>query len=282
MKHRTKAVGLTLFVATAFGGLCGLNAGAQALVEKCTDSVSLRVAMGQCSRSAKDVESHLGSNDGHTYTLIEFCKNAADKHVKGGACSLVGKACGKGNKGTQWDFLQDKKYFGTTCLMPGDLKQLKQITPEMMLVEFRRLTWLQGDLVLQPSRGWTLVNAPTVVSTTTVGTQTQSIGLLGQHVEIQAWPCYTWVFGDGSQMTTEGPGRRVVAKHGQAIQEVNLSGAIFHRYQKSADVRVRLDLTYSGRYRIGGGRWIDIPGTLTVAGTSQPLTVEEASPELTG
>lgn len=236
----------------------------------------------QHSRSAEDVKRRMASNDGHTYTMTELCKNSADKHARGGACSLEGKACGKGDKGTQWNFLQDKKYFGTTCLMPRDLKDLERITPEMMVVEFRRLTWPQGDLVLQPSRGWTLVNAPTVVSTTTVGTQTQSIGLLGQHVEIQAWPRYTWDFGDGSQMTTEGPGRRVVAKRGQAIQDVNLSGAIFHRYQKSADVRVRLDLTYSGRYRIGGGRWIDIPGTLTVAGTSQPLSVEEASPELTG
>lgn len=245
-------------------------------------SADLQQVTMQHSRSPEYIKEHMGGDDGHTYSLIELCENAADKPGANGACSLEGKACGQGDKGTQWNFLQDRKYFGTTCLMPADLKDLKRITPAMVLVEFRKLTWPSGELVVQPSRGWTLVNAPTVVSTTTVGTQSQSVTLLGQHVEIQAWPRYSWVFGDGSSMTTDGPGRRVVARRGQSIQDVNLSGAIVHRYEQAGDVQVRLDLTYSGRYRIGHGQWTDIPGTLTVSGTPQPLRVEEARPELTG
>lgn len=250
--------------------------------KRCTDTVNFAYAGMQCTLSAKDVKSRLGGDDSHTYSLIELCENAADKPGGNGVCGLEGKPCGKGNKGTQWNFLQDRKYFGTTCLMPADLKDLKRITPAMVLVEFRKLSWPSGQLVVQPSRGWTLVNAPTVVSTTTAGTQSQSVTLLGQNVEIQAWPRYTWVFGDGSSTTTDGPGRRVVARRGQSIQDVNLSGAIVHRYDQDGDVQVRLDLTYSGRYRIGRGQWIDIPGTLTVSGKPQPLRVEDARPELTG
>ena len=37
---------------------------------------------------------------------------------------------------------------------------------------------------------------------------------------------------------------------------------------------------YAGQYRIGGGDWLDIPGTVTVAGTPQQLLVCEARARL--
>jgi hypothetical protein len=44
----------------------------------------------------------------------------------------------------------------------------------------------------------------------------------------------------------------------------------------------RVDVTYQGRYRVNDGPWQDIPETLTVVGTPQPLEVVSATPLLVG
>jgi hypothetical protein len=48
------------------------------------------------------------------------------------------------------------------------------------------------------------------------------------------------------------------------------------------DVAPSVDTTYSGRYRVGNGRWQTIPDTLTVPGAPVGLQVVSATPHLVG
>lgn len=43
---------------------------------------------------------------------------------------------------------------------------------------------------------------------------------------------------------------------------------------------MRADVTYTGQFRIGGGEWVDIPGTVTINGTPVTVTVATARSRL--
>ena len=58
---------------------------------------------------------------------------------------------------------------------------------------------------------------------------------------------------------------------------------VTHVYEDAHDtVHPSVDVTYSGRYRIGNSAWIAIPGTLTVSGDPVDLAVIEGQPNLVG
>ncbi len=44
----------------------------------------------------------------------------------------------------------------------------------------------------------------------------------------------------------------------------------------------RVDTTWSARYRVDGGAWADVPGTVTIEGEPVGLEVLSASPHLVG
>jgi hypothetical protein len=47
-------------------------------------------------------------------------------------------------------------------------------------------------------------------------------------------------------------------------------------------VQAAVDVTYTARFRLAGGRWQDIAQTLTITGPPTPLRVAEATPVLSG
>jgi hypothetical protein len=54
-----------------------------------------------------------------------------------------------------------------------------------------------------------------------------------------------------------------------------------HVYERAAErVVVRVDATYTGRYRTPGGEWLDVPEGVTVRGDEQALSVHEAVVQL--
>jgi hypothetical protein len=79
---------------------------------------------------------------------------------------------------------------------------------------------------------------------------------------------YHWSFGDGEATTTAGPGRPYPSKD------------VSHRYSAPGVVAPRVDVTYTGEYRVDGGRWLDVPGDATITGPTVLLTVIEARSEL--
>jgi hypothetical protein len=98
------------------------------------------------------------------------------------------------------------------------------------------------------------------------------VTLLGRRVDVVATPqSYTWKHGDGSSATTTSPGAPYPA------QDVTYDYADAH-----TTVLTSVDVTYAGRFRVDGGGWQDIPGTVTIGGASAPLRVSEATPVLSG
>ncbi len=161
---------------------------------------------------------------------------------------------------------------GQSCLSEQDAGELGALTPGMVLRAFRALEWPAPELSVQPPDGETLVNFDTNFFTTLSEPEVQTVTLVGIQVEIEATPSdYQWHFGDGEDETTSSPG--------SAYPDLEIT----HSYTRKGQVSASVDVTYTGRYRIGGsGGWADIPGTLTVPGPAVGLTVLEAKPQLVG
>jgi hypothetical protein len=123
-------------------------------------------------------------------------------------------------------------------------------------------------VTVQPG-GRTLVNVPTILHTDPRPVR-ESITLLGHDIDVEARPTsYTWHHGDGTSRTTTRPGRPYPAKD------------VTHTYQRTADqVSIRVDTTYTVRYRVDGGAWTPLGQPLTATGAATPLEVAEAAPVL--
>jgi hypothetical protein len=123
-------------------------------------------------------------------------------------------------------------------------------------------------VTVQPG-GRTLVNVPTILHTDPRPVR-ESITLLGHDIDVEATPTgYTWHHGDGTSRTTTRPGRPYPAKD------------VTHTYQRTAErVSIRVDTTYTVRYRVDGGAWTPLGQPLTATGAATPLQVTEAAPVL--
>lgn len=155
------------------------------------------------------------------------------------------------------------------CMAPAE-EELPTITPGMVLAELRRVG-LPALTVTTTPAGKTLVNLETVFHTDPE-TVTRQLSLLGQAVTVEATPeAFAWDFGDGARDTTADPGRPYPALD------------ITHRYAVAAvTVTPSVTTVYSGRFRVNGGPWADIGGTVTIPGPALPLRVAEATPVLSG
>lgn len=176
---------------------------------------------------------------------------------------------------------------GQSCLAQGDLLGLGTITPELVATEFRKLKWPQAQIVVEPVGGETLVNFPTNFYTENTEPTTQGVTLLGTQITIEATPTsYTWHFDGGNTVESDVPGRPAPNPDFTDFSPEELEQSphfVTHRYAEAhITVQPSVDVTYSGRYRVGGGPWTAIPDTLTVAGATVDLGVIEATPRLVG
>ena len=169
--------------------------------------------------------------------------------------------------------------YGVVCLASPDEVTREEISAAEVARAFKRLTWPQANLVIQPPGGETLVNLETIFHTPDTAPINQTVTLLGQQVEIEATPTsWTWHWAQ--------PRDRASDTSHQAHTSTDPGGAypsraITHTYTLAdTTVHPSLDVTYTGRFRVNGNPWQTIPGNHTVTGTSQPLTVLQARPGL--
>lgn len=212
-----------------------------------------------------------GNDDGHDYSLINMC---------GDTPGCVGLPChSPPHGGILFELLQDGESHEAVCLNPDQAAQLGQVTPGLVLREFKKLTWPSAELVVQPPDHRPLVNMETLYYTTLDEPQTQTIRLLGHKVEIEATPSlFVWHSDQGGETwETTDPSERF-------DPDLHDDPAEFNHwiYDKKGEVRPSVDVVYSGRYRLNGGDWQEIPETLTVVGDAIDVTVLEAVPVLTG
>ena len=127
-----------------------------------------------------------------------------------------------------------------------------------------------STLLVQPPNGRTLVNFATNFYTEREEF-TRNVRLLGQRIELRITPSqFTWHFDDGESATTTSPGT--------PYPDLEVT----HDYLEATDVRPSVDTTYTAEFRVGGGSWQPVPGSVTIPGESVALEVVEASPVLVG
>ncbi len=133
--------------------------------------------------------------------------------------------------------------------------------------EFRRLPLASGGIVIQPARGWTLVNVDTIVLTDPAP-QTVDTTILGIPVTVRATPTrYAWSFGDGTPalVTTE-PGA------------VWPNPTVTHAYRTAGTRTITLTTQWAGEFRVAGSAaWQPIAGVATTTESAPPLEVRTAT-----
>jgi hypothetical protein len=145
-----------------------------------------------------------------------------------------------------------------------------QVTPAMVLTALRRVGLPELTTHVQPADK-TLVNFDTIFWTDPQPVDLQ-LTILGQGVQVEARPTsYRWVFGDGAATTTQGPGAAYPSKD------------VVHRYEDAAvTVHPHVEVTYTARFRVGGGDWQAIDETVTTVGPEAELRIVEGTPLLSG
>lgn len=164
---------------------------------------------------------------------------------------------------------------GTQCLGADELPEATpaEVTPAIVLRALRRMGLPEVEARTQPE-GTTLVNFDTIFYAD-ASTQTRDVTLLGRPVTIEATPSeFTWHHGDGTSRTTTTAGAPYPAKD------------VVHRYARATgageQLRPRVDVTYTARFRVADGPWREIGETVTIGGPPGALGVTEATPALTG
>ncbi|MDZ5622060.1 PKD domain-containing protein [Nocardioides sp. HM23] len=144
------------------------------------------------------------------------------------------------------------------------------VTDDVVATAFRRIPLPPSTFSIQPPGGQTLVNFKTNFFTEE-RTLNRTVTLLGQRVDLRIWAhSYTWHFGDGEAITTSKPG----APYPKLL--------ITHNYLKKGDYRPTMDTTWIADYRVGGGAWQSVPGSVTIEGAPADLEAIEARPTLVG
>ena len=111
-----------------------------------------------------------------------------------------------------------------------------------------------SELQVQPANGRTLVNFETNFFTDTAPFD-RTVTLLGQRVDLHIVPSgFGWRFGDGESLST--------TDAGAPYPDLRIT----HTYQRKGGVAPAVDTTYTATYRVNGGPWADVPGSVTVPG----------------
>jgi len=98
-----------------------------------------------------------------------------------------------------------------------------------------------------------------------------AVTLLGQRVQLHIVPNgFEWRFGDGNLVETVEPG--------SPYPHLDVT----HRYLRKGHVAPSVDTTYTATFRVNGGPWRDVPGSVTIPGAPVALEVLTATPVLVG
>jgi hypothetical protein len=166
---------------------------------------------------------------------------------------------------------------GTECL-GGDSQSShappREVTNALVLRALRRVEVPVPVLVVQPPGGKTLVNLETIFSTVAEPFSV-SVELVGRRVDLRIEPVgYLWTHGDGTSQRSAGPGFPYA-------EGVAMSEYLTHVYTDAGlTVRPSVAVEYGASFRVDGGPWRAVVGTVTVQGDSVGLRVVEATPAL--
>ncbi|MEP9382663.1 hypothetical protein [Nocardioides sp. KR10-350] len=166
-------------------------------------------------------------------------------------------------------------YDSEYCPSTGGRPAQPALTIGRITEAFKRIYLPAAPLKIDPPHGKTLVNLDTVFYTTQKPF-TRTIHLLGHRIDFRIRASrYTWHFGDGHWTVTDNPGKPFTT---QAAHVHDIS----HKYLSRDTFQPSLDTTYTADFRVDGGAWRDVNGTVTIQGPTQNITAVTATPVLVG
>jgi hypothetical protein len=155
------------------------------------------------------------------------------------------------------------------CAIPSN-EAPNVITPGLIAEALARTSLPPSTLQVQPPNGRTLVNFDTNFFTDAREFD-RTVTLLGQRVDLHIVPSvFGWHFGDGASLTTAEPGA--------PYPDLDVT----HSYLRKGRVAPSVDTTYTAQFRVNGGPWRAVPGSVTIAGAPVDLQVLTATPTLVG
>lgn len=162
---------------------------------------------------------------------------------------------------------------GTTCL-PDAVPGRPTISMAAIRRAFHDTAFATARVATQPEGNVTLVNLETFYRAEwgKAGFQPGEVDaidpatMLGYRVEIRpTLLSYRYVFGDGA---SSGPTR--------SAGGVYPDGDVTHTYTRRGEVTTRVEVTFGGEFRLGGGSWMPIDDTVTVPMPGTRVTIREA------
>ena len=149
--------------------------------------------------------------------------------------------------------------------------------PAEVLNAFKRVALPQSTINVQPPGGETLVNLPTILSTSAERHQIPvRLERVNIDVLLEVWPSrFVWHHGDDTSQETTDPGKAWT-------EGADLSDLITHTYAKTSEgLDLSVDTTWSAQFRVvGQPNWRPVDGTVTIDGTPVTVAVLEAKPQL--
>ncbi|HEY1133197.1 MAG TPA: PKD domain-containing protein [Nocardioides sp.] len=134
---------------------------------------------------------------------------------------------------------------------------------------FREVPLPEAVLQIQPPDQVTLVNLETNFFTTAAPIAT-TVTVLGYAVELDITATsFVWDFGDGTTTTTATPGA--------PYPDLDVT----HPYSRVGTYETSVTVTWSADFRVDGGAWQTVDGTVVMASEPVALDVREATPVLT-
>lgn len=160
---------------------------------------------------------------------------------------------------------------------PAPTSQTTIDVPGEVLNAFKRVALPKSTINVQPPGGETLVNLPTILSTSAERHQIPvHLGRVNIDVLLEVWPSrFVWHHGDDTSQETTVPGKAWT-------EGADLADLITHTYAKTSEgLDLSVDTTWSAQFRVvGQPNWRPVDGTVTIDGTPVTVAVLEAKPQL--
>lgn len=150
-------------------------------------------------------------------------------------------------------------------------------TPAVTLSDIARFTPTPGIQRMEPS-GWVVVGLPANIYAVAEA-QVVSGSLLGGPAEVRFTPIgFRWDYGDSSSATFAAAGGTWAA---QGLREFDTTPTS-HVYRSPGEYTIRLTIGYRAEYRIGGGPFVPIAGSVPLRANELHVTAGSAKTVLVG
>ena len=210
---------------------------------------------------------------GNAFSLAADCSKACiDLTVEGGELVITGKRTAPKPKYTPRPIV--KPVAKPTVKAPIKSKRKPRIASVRKKVVIKSLNDQIRQILptaiiyLQPQSG-ALIHEPVIFWTDSPHNFKKSLYLLDVKIDLDLKVNFLWNWGDGSTFATS------------LIGAPFPSFEITHIYSQSGLNKVSLSSNWSGRYRLDGGVWLQIPGVITTTRSTQ-IQISQARTVFTG